>query len=181
VVTVIIPLNGQRLRINHHIDAKRGNLGGDIARLNAKTGDWESINVGLGTNAVWKWLEARLPKHDFFRSSIYLRQSETAHFLSGSATDRMKRFGSLIDLSRYTELSKQAEQRRDQFLQQQRNAHATLDLLGNRSDDALSKLSSRITELKQQIETAQREAEAANARVRGAREWHQRVKERNEQ
>jgi DNA repair exonuclease SbcCD ATPase subunit len=125
--------------------------------------------------------KARLPTHDLFRSGIYLRQSETAHFLSGSATDRMKRFGSLIDLSRYTELSKQAEQRQDQFPQQQRNAHATLDLLGNRSDDALSKLSSRIPELKQQIESAQREAEAANALVRGAHQWHRLVKEGNEQ
>jgi hypothetical protein len=61
VVRVIIRLNGQRLRLNHYIDAKRGNLGRDVARWNAKTADWESINVGPGTNAVWKWLKSPAP------------------------------------------------------------------------------------------------------------------------
>ncbi len=172
LVEVMIQLNHERLRICHQIDTRHGNQGGQIDRWNANTGTWNPVNVGTGKKAVWDWLERRLPPHELFCSAIYLRQNETAHFLSGSVSKRMERFAALIDLSRYTELSKRAVERRDELVLRQRDNQTRLGVLGDLSDEALQQLTSRVEALNHQVHEARQQADRYETRLQDAKEWN---------
>lgn len=180
LVEVMIQLNHERLRICHQIGTRHGNHGGQIDRWNANTGTWNPVNVGTGKKAVWEWLEKRLPPHELFCSAIYLRQNETARFLSGSVSKRMERFAALIDLSRYTELSKRAAERRDELALRQRDNQTRLGDLGDLSDEALQKLKNCVDALDRQVDEARQQAEVSEARRQNAKEWNRLNQRRQE-
>ncbi len=180
LVEVVIQLNPERLRICHQIDTRHGNQGGQIDRWNANTGTWNPVNVGTGKKAVWEWLEKQLPAHELFCSAIYLRQNETAHFLSGSVSKRMERFAALIDLSRYTELSKRAAERRDELALRQRDHQTRLGVLGDLSDEALQQLTSRVEALDRQVDEARQQADRYETRLQDAKEWNRLNQRRQE-
>lgn len=180
LVEAVIQLNGERYRIRHWIDAKHGNQGGTIDCWDAGSGGWAEINVGSGKKAVWDWLEKRLPPHELFCSAIYLRQNETAHFLSGTVTKRMERLAALIDLSRFTELSRGAAQRQVELCRQQRDTQVRLNDLGDLSDEVLQQLTGRVEGLDQRVAEACRQAELANARLQDARDWERLEQQRGQ-
>lgn len=180
LVEIVIQLDNERLRITHLIDTKQGNQGGQIDRWNASTGDWSQVNVGAGKKAAWDWLERRLPPHELFCSAIYLRQNETARFLSGTVNKRMERFAALIDLSRYTELSKRAAERRTELIREQRDNQIRLDDLGDLSDEALQKLTNRVAELDRTVDGARRQADLAETRLQDAKDWNRLDQQRKE-
>ncbi len=139
-VWVVIEIDGQRYQVTQNIDATSGNLGGNLAKWNPSTREWEILNVGRGIDAVWNWLGSRLPTHDLFQSAIYLRQEGAAFFLRGTPAERMRRFAALVDLSRYTALSQRAQRRSDTAAQARLKAQAKLEALGDVSDGVFQAL-----------------------------------------
>jgi len=139
-VWVVIEIDGQRYQVTQNIDVTSGNLGGNLAKWNLSTREWEILNVGHGREAVWNWLGSRLPTHDLFQSAIYLRQDGAAYFLRGTAAERMRRFAALVDLSRYTALSQRAQRHSDTAAQARLKTQAKLEVLGDVSDGVFQAL-----------------------------------------
>ena len=121
-------------------DYKSGNKGGRLAIWDAIASHWVPENVGDGVGALWSWLKTKIPSYDLFCSAIFLRQNETAHFLAGTAGDRNKRFAALINLDRYTDLSKKAQGlARKAEVEREVTRQRSKDL-GDLSDEALQQL-----------------------------------------
>ena len=169
LVELTFGLDGRRYQITHHLDAAKGNLGGQLAEWG---GDgWRVVDVGDGARAVWQWLEPRLPAEDLFHSAIFLRQGQAAHFFSGSAERRQGRFADLLDLSRYTALSQRARIRGDIARDRQRDAVAQLAALGDVSDEAAQSLAERLEATTRALDEAQRRATEATMLRQGAERW----------
>ncbi|MGI8549437.1 MAG: AAA family ATPase, partial [Dehalococcoidia bacterium] len=179
IVQVVVELEGSRYRITRHIDASENNLEWLLEEEAGATGDWKPKNVGNGLQATSRWLESRLPKHDLFRSAIFLRQNDVAHFLSGSAADRMEWFATLLDLSVYTKLSKQAKRRSDAAERERRDAEVRLHDQGEVSDAALVCLQEERTTVADALSRVSLALQAATMRLRGAREWERLQEERS--
>ncbi|TAK28733.1 MAG: SMC family ATPase [Chloroflexota bacterium] len=175
---VVVQLGQERYRVTCHLDARKGNLGGQVESWDQHVGTWRPINVGDGVAAAWTWLKPRLPDVDLFHSAIFLRQGQTAFFLRGSrseygtATDRIKRFASLLDLSRYTELSQRAQKCAGRASDRQKEAQGGLSALGDVSDEALDALECRLESASTEVEMAQQQVEHAAAISRGAERWN---------
>lgn len=178
-VQVMVGIGGERLRVTCRIERKGGNQGVEVASWSPEEAEWRPVNVGPGKDAGWSWLAQRLPPHELFRSAIYLRQNETAAFLSGSAADRLDRFAKLIDLHRYTELARRAKLKRERLERDCRDTEVQLADLGDVSDEALEALDARITELDDQLRLAGKAADYAERRKSSAEKW-QRLTEQRE-
>ena len=171
IIEVWFTLGGQEHWLTHTISRRDGNLGG---RLQRKEGtDWQEMNPPGGRRATWAYLERRLPPHELFRSAIFLRQGDVDRFLQGSASDRVRRFAALIDLDRYTRLSKRAKDRTDTAQRTRVRAEAQRDGLGDTSDAALAAAEAAVTTATEQAEAARKTVEAAAGAVAGARAWEQ--------
>src|SRR5262249_25399279 len=132
--------HGVRYRVICEIDYRSGNKGGQLAIWDATANHWVPENVGDGVGAVWSWLKTKIPSYDLFCSAIFLRQNETAHFLACTAGDRNKRFAALINLDRYTDLSKKAQElARKAEVEREVTRQRSKDL-GDLSDEALQQL-----------------------------------------
>lgn len=176
-VSMVIRLGSIRYRVTRQIDAKTGNQPAIVERWDGDHGEWEPVNVGDHVQDAWDWLERSLPDYDLFRSAIYLRQGETAHFLSGQASKRLERFAALVDLSQYTELGERAKKRRDDARQRQRDAEVQLVALGDLSAEALASLTARIQETNKEHRLAQAHTAYMEEITTGAREWARLLRE----
>ena len=170
LVEVVIALGKDRYRVRHHLDRRRGNTRSYLDRSDAQ-GVWTPLNVGDSAVKVWDWLEPHIPPRDLFRSAIYLRQGETAHFMSGNATQRIERFGKLIDLRRYTELSERAKAQAVVFTQEQVKVKANLDALGDVSDNALRDAEAHAVDADTCLKTAEHAHQEARTITAGAIAW----------
>lgn len=170
LVEVVVRLDGERYRVQHHLHRLKGNAGSAIDQWNAQDG-WLPLSVGGSAAKVWEWLEPLLPAHDLFRSAIYLRQGETAHFMSGNASERIERFAALIDLSRYTRLSARARERSDRARRQQLDAQALLNGLGDVSDEALHAVQKQVDASEEQLRTARERYQRERIVRQGAETW----------
>lgn len=171
-IEVVLRLGTERYRLTHHLDARRGNLGGRLDRHDGT--DWRPVpGLDSGKEGTWTWLRNRLPAHGLFRSGIYLRQGEVDRFLRGSGADRVKRFAQLIDLSQYSELAERAGRRRDATSQRAGEAAGGLAECGDVSDDARARLTVALADAAGALKVADEGAKAAVATHTGALGWHQ--------
>ena len=170
LVEVIGRIDGQRYRIRHHLNRAKGNAGSTMDQWSTQDG-WLPLNVGGSATKVWEWLAPLLPSHDLFRSAIYLRQGETAHFMSGNAAKRIERFAALIDLTRYTELSSQARKRSDAARRRQLDAQARLNGLGDVSDEALQALQKQVDASEELLRAARERYQQERIVREGAEVW----------
>jgi len=171
-VEVIIQLQGVRYRVTHIIDRKGANSAW-IDYWDEQIGDWASKNIGKNSSAsVWDWLEQRLPPHDLFRSAIYLRQSDTAHFFSGEVNDRLRRFAALIDLSQYTLFSERATKHQKRCEKNRDLATGQLDELGDVSELVEKNLNDQILRAEEELHQAQTTMDRAIEVREGATEWN---------
>lgn len=171
IVDVWFTLGNDAYWLTHTISRKDGNLGGRLRRQAG--GEWQEMNPPGGRRATWGYLERRLPPHELFRSAIFLRQGDVDRFLQGSASDRVRRFAALIDLDRYTRLSRRAKDRADTAQRARARAEAQRDGLGDTSDAALAAADAAVATATEQAETARKSVEAAARAVTGARAWEQ--------
>ncbi len=171
LVQVTVALDDVRYRVTQHLDAKTGNLGGTLDRWDTSANTWERMNVGAGVDAVWRWLRDHLPAHGLFRSAIFLRQGDAAFFLRGTATDRMKRFAELVDLSRYTALWRCAKDRSDQARGKAERVEGRLVSLGDVTDEALHAAEEEFGQADQASAVASADVVVAVATLRGAEGW----------
>lgn len=177
-IEIIFRLHGERFRVTHTIDRKHSNRG-RVARWNSQSDKWETVNIGgESSNVIWDWLGQHLPQHDLFRSAIYLRQNEAAHFFDGNADKRGKRLAALIDLSQYTALSKRAEERRKAAEKQGDEARAKLEEQGDVSDQAVAAVEAEIQQAEVGVVEAQKAVDAAEIVRKGAEEWNRLLDER---
>jgi exonuclease SbcC len=177
-VEVIIQLQGVRYRVTHIIDRKGANSAW-IDYWDEQIGDWASKNIGKNSSAsVWDWLGQRLPLHDLFRSAIYLRQSDTAHFFSGEVKDRLGRFAALIDLSQYTLFSERATKHQKQCEKKRDLATGQLDELGDVSEQIEQNLNNQIIHVEKDLNQVQTTMDGAIDVREGAAEWNRLLSER---
>jgi exonuclease SbcC len=177
-VEVIIQLQGVRYRVTHIIDRKGANSAW-IDYWDEQIGDWASKNIGKNSSAsVWDWLGQRLPLHDLFRSAIYLRQSDTAHFFSGEVKDRLGRFAALIDLSQYTLFSERATKHQKRCEKKRDLATGKLDELGDVSELVEKNLNDQILRVEEGLNQAQTTMDRAIEVREGATEWSRLLGER---
>lgn len=170
-ITVVFQLQGELLRVIYEIDVKKGNQGGRLSVWDNTQADWKPRNVGDGKKAVWEWLKPRLPSHDYFRSAVFLRQNQTAHFLRGTASDRSKRFAALVDLSRYTQLSKRAHIASQAAYDARKEIEGMRKMLGDLSDAQLSYLADEAADRERQLTEARTASGQARTRREAAENW----------
>lgn len=169
IIELKFELTGEEFWLTHTIGKRGGNEGGRLKRL--VNGAWQDMHVGDGVQATWTWLRRRLPPHDLFRSAIYLRQGQTARFLRGTQTDRIRRYAMLIDLDRYTRLSRRAKTRADAAGQRGHDADIKRGALGDTSDEALAAARAAVTAGEAACLLARKAVETAALTVAGAQAW----------
>jgi DNA repair protein SbcC/Rad50 len=170
-ITVVFSHHGVRYRVIREIDYKSGNRSGRLATWDATANDWVPENVGDGAGAVWSWLKPKIPNHDLFCLAIFLRQNDTAHFLAGTAGDRSRRFAALINLDRYTELSRKAFELAQEAKLDREVARQRSNDLGNLSDEALQQLADLLRSMTDELSLAQAAYEQAQQTARNAEIW----------
>jgi exonuclease SbcC len=179
-IRVVVCLDGARYRLTHSIHHERGNAGGTVERWSDASGSWQPLNVGDGRRATWEWTERRLPSVDQFRSAIFLRQGQAAHFFGGSAAERTQRFATLVDLSQYTRLAERARGRSSAAGARLLGLEGQLQAQGDVSDGALADACRRLEGAGAALDLARRAANLASD-VRGdAETWVRLQAERQE-
>jgi len=168
-IEVCFELDGAEYQLSHTIDAKNGNQGGRLQRL--EDGAWKEVNVGPGRVATWRYLERRLPSWELFRSAIFLRQGDIDRFLKGSATDRVDRFAKLIDLSRYSMLSEAATTRMRAAAASKKRANDQREMLGDVSAEGFATAEAAVTEAEGACEEARATVQAAADALASAKSW----------
>ena len=153
-ITVVFLHHGVRYRVIREIDYRNGNMGGRLAIWNATENNWAPENVGDGVRAVWSWLEPKIPSYDLFCSAIFLRQNDTAHFLAGNTKNRGERFAALINLDRYTDLSKKAQELARKAEKERGDALLLSQTLGDLSDEALQQLEDLLRDAQDKLAVA---------------------------
>lgn len=170
-ITVVFRHHGVRYRVIREIDYRNGNKGGRLAIWNATENNWAPENVGDGVKAVWSWLEPKIPSYDLFCSAIFLRQNDTAHFLSGNAKNRVDRFAALINLDRYTELSKKSQGLMSEAEKDRGDALLLSQALGDLSDEALQQLEDLLRTTMDKLAIAETTYQQAQNTTRNAEAW----------
>lgn len=176
-VQVVLLLGQTRYRITRQLYLKKASTW----TIEQQTNTGWSIEPLDSIRATRAWIEEKLPPHRLFRSAIFLRQNQAAHFLVGSASDRMSKFKELLELEAYTTLSKRARSRADQAREHKHRLEALIAEAGDTSEQAVSMLRNRLAT--QQMLTAQLSIAAtqASALLMGARDWHRLSRENAEQ
>jgi exonuclease SbcC len=171
-IEVVVRLAGRRYRVTARI-GQGGNEGGQLEREDEALADvWHLVSLSGGRQAVWRWLEGRLPSNELFVSAIFLRQGHTAHFLRGDAGDRQARFARLVDLSQYSALGDRAHRRATVANTRIDKAQARLDELGDISDAALADIESRLEVARTELAAAEQRTKNARAVCQGAERHH---------
>jgi DNA repair protein SbcC/Rad50 len=179
-IMVIFWHDGQRYRVTRKLRRPKGksrgaNVGGSLAT--DQNGQWPLVEgVGSGKRAVWDHVQKRIMSHELFTSAVYLKQGAVDFFLSGSATDRGKRFASLMNLEEYTQLAEAAQARADAEAHTAEVRAGDLEELGDVSEEALRDIRGRLTSLDQDIEQLDARLEKLRHKENDAHLWADRTK-----
>lgn len=108
---------------------------GQLARWLDDVGTWQPITLeSAAAGSVWKWVARNVVPHEQFRSAMYLRQGDAAHFLTSDQSKRSERFAALLHLDRYTALSQQAKEWANKAQVQRDKLNLELGVLGDLSE-----------------------------------------------
>lgn len=184
-IQVIFYHGGQRYRITRKLRRPKGkkesvNVGGSLAidqdgQLSPDS-QWPPIReVGRGKRAVWDYINERIMSHELFTSAVYLKQGDIDFFLSGSATDRGKRFASLMNLEEYSQLAEAAQERADDEAHTAQVRASDLEELGDVSEEALQQIKDQATSLDREIKELEERLEKLRKKEGDAQLWADRT------
>lgn len=185
-IQVIFWHGGQRYKTTRKLRRpKKGksgsaNVGGSLAidqdgQLSPDS-QWPPLKeVGRGKRAVWDYVKERIMSHELFTSAVYLKQGAVDFFLSGSATDRGKRFASLMNLEEYSQLAEAAQERADDEAHTAEVRVSDLEELGDVSEEGLQEIKDEVTSLDQEIERLGYRLEELHKKESDARLWADRT------
>lgn len=165
--------DGTRYKASRKLSRKTssGNVGGSLAVQDA-SGGWQPVSTASdGRQAVWDYVEESILPRELFESAVYLKQGNIDFFLSGSSTDRGKRFARLLNLARYEEVAEAARQRKRSAKETARIRRGDISELGDVSESRIASLKAEEARLGSEISVYQSELEVCQQQERDAGRW----------